>query len=379
MAPTRSASALSSIIGAGAIMALVLPPVVGALSDRCAHRWGRRRPYMLAGVALNLAGLLGLWLAGAMGSLPGYLIGYLLVQLGNNLATASYTGIIPDLVPPAQHGQASGYMAVMVQAGSIVGAVGGGLLMGHGHVRASYALIALSLVLFLWITCIAAREAPIEVPPSRIDWLQILRGFWVDPREHPDFAWVWITRALVTMGLWMVQPFVQYYLRDVVGVANPAQMAGLMLGVILIGATITGIIGGYVSDRIGRKRVVYAANGIVALAALAFPLHPTLGYTFAVAVVYGLGFGAYYSVDWALGCDVLPNPEDAAKDMGVWHISMVLPQAVAPWISARILEGLGKGTIKGQYTVEGYAWLFGLSALFMVLGAIFLRNVKGVR
>lgn len=386
MEPERQALWMSIILGVGAVIPAVVPPVVGALSDRCTSRLGRRKPYMLVGAAVNLAGLALLWFAGNRSSIWLYLAGYLLVQFGNNVATASYSGIIPDVVPEAQRGSASGWMAVMTQLGNIVGAVASGLLMHNGHVAASYLVIGVSLALFLWITLAGMREKCLETAPPRINWLEMIKGFWIDPRKYPDFGWVWLTRFLFTLGMWMVQPYVQLYLRDVVRVKDYVAQTSNLLALALIGATFTGFLGGWVSDRIGRKRVVYIANGMMAVTAVAFLFSHSLAYTLSVGVIYGLAFGAYYSVDWALGCDVLPNKEDAAKDMGVWHISMVLPQSLAPFLSGLILTACGFTKVIGpegkeyvQYALNGYIVTFCLAAFFLLLSAVLLRNVRGVR
>ena len=379
VAPAWSAQALSAVLGVGALVALATPPIVGAWSDRCASRWGRRRPYLAVGVTVNLLGLLALWTAGNLRSFWLYLLAYLVVQLGNNIATGAYTGVIPDLVPLAQRGEASGYMAVMTQTGTVIGAFASGYLMGAGRVAASYLVIALTLVLFAGITVAGIREQPSVRPSDRLAWGRLLRSLWLDPRRHPDFAWVWLTRALVTMGMWCVQPYIQYYLRDVMGVRNPEQTTGSLLGMILIGATLTGYWGGRLSDRVGRKPVIYVANGVIAGASLAFLFSRSLTVTFVIGAIYGLGFGAYYSVDWALGCDVLPDLKDAAKDLGVWHIAMVLPQSLAPFLAGPLLARLGRSAVPGQYGLAGYSAIFGLGAAFLALGAVLLRNVRGAR
>lgn len=378
IAPRSEATSLSAILGIGALVALVMPPIVGAYSDRCTSRWGRRRPYMVVGVGINLLGLMLMWYAGSLLSFWLFLAAYLVVQFGNNIAVASYSGVIPDMVPEAQRGEASGYMAAMTQLGTVLGAFSGGYLMGKGHATASFAVVAVVLAVFLAITLVGVRERPLPkgLPRPRIG--AVIKSLWIDPRKYPDFAWVWITRALVTMGMWTVQPYVLYYLRDVVGVRNPEQTAGMLMGAILIGATATGLLGGRVSDRIGRKRVVYIANFTIAAASVGFLFSHSLAFTFAIGMVYGLGYGAYYSVDWALGCDVLPCKEDAAKDLGVWHIAMVLPQSLAPFIAGPLLQKYGHTAGTG-YTLAGYTVVFSLAAFFLLLGAILLRNVRGVK
>lgn len=104
---------------------------------------------------------------------------------------------------------------------------------------------------------------------------------------------------------------------------------------------------------------------------------------YVTATLYGLAFGAYYSVDWALGCDVLPNKQDAAKDMGVWHIAMVLPQSIAPALSGLILTmggvRVGAGAAEPHYRPGAYLVLFASASLLLALSAWLLRNVRGVR
>jgi MFS family permease len=158
----------------------------------------------------------------------------------------------------------------------------------------------------------------------------------------------------------------------------------LLIG--LIFATISGLAGGAVSDKVGRKRIVYISNTCTALVFLAFLLFHQLWEISILAALFGLSYGAYYSVDWALGCDVLPNPEDSAKDMAIWHISMVLPQSLILPVSGFLLGLFGKVQIympNGQnvihYTEAGYTCIFLLASFFMLSGAVMLRNVRGVR
>src|ERR1700694_5362651 len=57
MAAERKSLVNGLTLGAGALFALVIPLVVGPLSDRCMSRFGRRRPFMVVGVATNVVGL----------------------------------------------------------------------------------------------------------------------------------------------------------------------------------------------------------------------------------------------------------------------------------------------------------------------------------
>jgi len=378
IAPSDPAGAMGLIFGLGAVIALIVPIVAGAYSDRSMSPHGRRRPYMVAGIAANLVGLAIMGYAVANLSLMAYIVGYLIVQAGNNSAGAAYAGIIPDMVPAEQHGEASGYMATMTQAGMILGAFGSGILLGKGHSTLAFVLIAVILLVFLMLTVFTVRETPLTIKPPPLT----LNGFMnslIEPLKNRDFFWVLVTRALVTLGMWCVQPFIQNYLSDVVHVKNDVEAGGNLLAMILLCATITGLLGGKISDAIGRKKVVYVANTLIAVCSVAFVFSHSLAYTYVVGAIYGMGYGAYFSVDWALACDVLPNPEDAGKDMAIWHISMVLPQTFAPALAGFVLSHVGQSTmINGvrHYSNQGYQASFTLGAIFLILGALFLRNVR---
>lgn len=407
MNPAFKAEALGLLTGVSAIVALFVPLIAGALSDRCAHPWGRRRPFMAVGIAINVIGLI-VMAAGYHASKtavdaktvwesifgnPGFLIfsvGYLVVQLGNNITSAAYMGVIPDVVPEGQRGIASGYMALMSQLGTLFGAAASGMLLKGAPEVIKYAVMCVMLTGVALVTIFGMKENPLPFKPPKVDWGVYMRSLWIDPREHPDFAWVWITRALVMLGFYSIMPFINYYLVDVAGVAQDKveSTAPMVLGVILITSTISGFMGGRWSDRVGRKRVVYISNVGIAVMALAFIFCRNLGQVMLAGMFFGLGYGAYISVDYALGTDVLPSKSDAAKEMAVWHIAMTLPQSIAAPLAGYLIAFPGKTMIPPtklgedpivHYTIAGYSNVFILCAVCFAVGAYLLKNVRGVR
>ena len=410
MVPYYPAAALGLVTGLTAFVALIVPLFVGALSDRCASKWGRRRPYIAVGVAINLVGLAlmatTIILSKPLGKLPGgdseglfatllfvftnptffcFLVAYTIVQFGNNMAAAAFAGIIPDLVAHEQRGTASGYMALMTQCGTVFGLLLVGLGLGGQPELVKYAVLSVVFLGVSLITLLGIKETPLPFKPPALKWKPYVRSLWLSPKKYPDFAWVWITRALVMLGFYAVLPFLNYFLGDVVKVSNPDQFMTYLSAAILVLAAVSGIIGGSISDKIGRKKVVYIANGMIALISIGFIFCRTPLTVMLAAAVFGLGYGAYISVDWALGADVLPSKKDAAKEMGVWHISMTLPQAIASPVAALLISSFGSTVTKGpdgplvHYTPNGYAAMFMLCCVCFSLGAFFIKNVKGVQ
>lgn len=382
----ESGGKLGLLVSVGAIPALVVPLIVGPISDRCRSTLGRRRPFILWGILVAIVGLAILYLGGVERQYMLFLAGFFVLQIGLNVAMAAYSGFIPDLVPISQRGLASGYMAIMSQAGTLVGVVLTGILAQERLYVPAYGVLAGILVAGLYVTLRWVHETPLREAQPRLNWVEHFKSLWIDPRESPDFAWVWLTRALVMLGFYALLPFLPFYLADVIRVEDWESVFGKLIGLVLVGSALSAIVGGRLSDRVGRKRIVYLANGLMALMCLGFAFCNTLEQVIGVAIVFGLGYGAYISVDWALGTDVLPKAEDAAKDMAVWHVSMTLPQSIAALPAGMLLAAFGvqqvlgrDGVLRDHYTESGFDWLFAAAAFCLALGALLLRNVRRAR
>src|SRR6202790_5435217 len=145
-------TAVGVALGLGGVLAMTVPPLVGAWSDRLNTRFGRRRPIMVAGTLLTIPGLILLMTAA---NYPQIVVGYAIVQFFFNAAGAAYAGIIPDVGPAQEFGKASGFLATMTQLG-----IGGGLgvtsLMGAS--RVIYVVFIVVILLTLVPTIWAARN-----------------------------------------------------------------------------------------------------------------------------------------------------------------------------------------------------------------------------
>lgn len=387
--PEEKGGSLGLVVGAGAFVALVLPPFFGLLSDRLACRFGRRRPFMVVGSLINLLGLAWMASSGSLGSLVG---AFVLVELANNLATAPYLALVPDLVPPRQRGLASGYMGLMMVLGTIAGAaVAGALVDGRSppalyaqQLGTTYLVVGALLLAGLVITACGIREQP-GARGSRVKGRELLRSLWVDPRQYPDFAWAFGMRLLIMLGIYTVQQFLQYYLGDVIGtplhlagmtIATPEAGVTVLVSAILIGAASSTVVAGALSDRIGRTKVALAAAGGMSVVVLALLVVQRFDLALLLGLVFGLGYGAYMSTEMALVCDVLPAGDAAAKDLGIWHIAMVLPQVVAVPLAGPLLDSLNQ--IGKNY---GYIAIFGLAVAYFSAGALCVRRIRsgGVR
>src|SRR6266850_4406668 len=274
--------AIGFAIGIGGFLAMTVPPLVGAWSDRLNTRFGRRRPIMVAGTLLTIPGLLLLMTAG---SYPQIVVGYVIVQFFFNAAQAAYAGIIPDVVPAQQFGKASGFLATMTQLG-IGGGLGATSLLGSN--RAIYLVFIGAIVLTLLPTVWAARNeglAPVPAHPKR-SISDAVRDF-LRPLHEGDFAWVVFTRLMISSGITAVLYNLHNFFRDVVltPATSPDTFTSNSLLVVVLTALPFGFFGGLLSDRLHRRKIfVYLSGGAQAFVAIVFiALYPT-----AIPLVFAL-------------------------------------------------------------------------------------------
>jgi MFS family permease len=369
---TQKGLYLGLLFAGGAVVAMVVAPLAGALSDRSTLPMGRRRPFVVVGVLLAVPGLLGLRYAPTFAEFAAAL---LWVQLTVNLATSAFNGLIPDKIPPTQRGAMSGVMGGMMMAGTIAAALLSGRLVGQGMTGTVYWVIAGVLLAATAIVVWKIGETPLRaVPPLVLP--AFLRSFWVDPRRYPDFAWLFATRGLVMLGFYTIITFLQFFLRDTLHLSRPeaAQATGTISAVVIAAGALVALVAGPASDLIGRKGIVSTAGMFLAFTGVGLLFQPPFHTLLWIGVLFGIGYGAYASVDWALAIDVLPSGRSAAKDLGIWGIANTLPQVLAPVIAGPLLDVFNRTGPN-----RGYSVIFSLAVVEVLLGSIFIWKIKGTR
>lgn len=367
--PGQKEAIFALVNGAGAAVSVFGNPLAGAFSDRTAGRFGRRRPWILGGAvagALALVGLAGAPNVAAMTAL------WCLVQTGCNAAYAAITAAIPDKVPVTQRGSLGGFAAMGITVGILLGAIVAAAVAGNFSL--GYLICAAVLLASVIVYLLRADDAPLArsaLAPFSLG--RFLASFWVSPRRYPDFAWAWITKLLVNIGNHMVLLYLVYFLADEVHLEQttgmpPATGVLILTGIYTVLVIATSVIGGKVSDRMGkRKPLVILSSCVIAAASLTIGLFPTWPGAIVGATVLGIGFGAYQAVDFALVTQVLPRPEDRGKDMGVINIANSLPQVIAPALAYPFVVFLG-----------GYVALYIAAAVIGLFGAVFVTRIRGV-
>lgn len=355
--------AFGIVSGIAGLCAIVAFPLTGALSDRTTSRFGRRRPWIAGGALLFAASLL---LLGLQTTMVGIGVFWALALTGFCVLTAALTATISDQVPVNQRGYVSGWISAPQAIGTILGLVlVTALFTGQFLGYAAVAVLLLVLVLPFLL------RVPDAVLPSadRLTLKKLIEGFWISPRQYPDFGWTLLSRILVNFGnafgTALLFQFLQYGLK-----VDDAQDTLIMLTLVyMVFVIVASLVLGKLSDKLGRRKVfVFVASALQAVAALLLAFVPELSVAFVAAGLLGLGYGCFLSVDQALATQVLPDPHTRGKDLGIMNIATAVPQALAPLLGALVVAALA-----------GFTGLFELSAAAALLGALAVLPIRSVR
>jgi MFS family permease len=360
------ATYLSALTFAGLVVAIIVQPVMGALSDRITLRWGRRRPFIVTGTIFTLLFLSFIGLAGSYWLLFAAL---LMLQFSLNVAQGALQGLIPDLVPQEQRGTASGVKGLIEIIGAIVASLGAGYLVGEGLLSAAIGFIMIVFVISLLVTIFFVPEKRLVSTSAESVWTTVLGTFKVDLRRYSDYLWWLINRFVFFIGLTSIQTFLLYFIEDVVKLPNPAQATGNITAI--LGVAILAVVfpAGYLADRIGRKRLMIVSGVGATIGGFLFPFSHSLAELMIYGGIVGLSAGIFISVGWAMATDLVPR-EEAGRYLGISNL------ATAGGSAAARLGGPIIDSVNATHPGLGYTVVFLANGMLFLLATISVLKIR---
>jgi MFS family permease len=165
-------TALSIMSNAGLIIAILVQPAVGLISDRSTSRFGRRRPFILAGALLDIVFLAAIALSWNYWSL---FAAVMLIQFSANISHGALQGLIPDMVPEDQRGRASAIKSIFELLPIVLVGATIAPLVGGGHLSLAFIATAAALLIFALLTVILVKEQPLKEKPQTPIWPPMIR------------------------------------------------------------------------------------------------------------------------------------------------------------------------------------------------------------
>ena len=323
------------ISAAAVVMAIVVQPTVGMISDYTVTRWGRRKPFIVIGALLDVVFLIGVATSQDFVVLLVFMV---LLQFSSNFAQGPFQGYVPDLVPAKQVGLASGLMGLMLVLGRIAG-VGVGTL-GIVTDNLWIATVALGIVeVATMIVLVRSVHEGTAAPQRPGTWWQIARSAWgADILRERSVLWLLLVRLLFLGAIASTSLGLSYFGRTH-GLDRDAAAGTLFIGTIIVGVTTAAaaVPGGRLSDRFGRKPMIYLACVVAAVGMAGVALAPTPALAVAAYVPFGLGAGIFLSVDWALMTDVIPK-ETTGRYMGILNAGTAAAGPVYLFVAGLTLD-----------------------------------------
>lgn len=382
------------LLGLGAAVSAVLQLTIGFVSDSTESRFGQRKPYIAVGVVVSIGAIL--YLVGAV-SYWNLVFAYFLVQIFMNVASVPYQSLMPDLVPEKFHGRAAAMMGIFDLSGKLLGLIISAMVVG-GIVfsktiagKPDYTMLAvLYCLLLVSLGAVVLVKAPNYPAANAVRWMRIrfsekqvnIVSFFrelmrFEFRESPDFLKLSLSRTFILFGYYTYIFFIYRFAKTNLNVGEHRELAAVLLAAIIVGAVVGNIAGGYLCDRIGKRRVIYI--GMAFSIALMIPLIFSNNILEAIyfGAVLGIGWGAFIAADWAFAFTLIPK-ERTARYMGLWDLTALAPQMVAPLIAGiardRLITMLPGGPAAAE--AEAFRIVFSFAIIYFIAGLIVLGYVR---
>jgi MFS family permease len=322
---------LGVITTAGVVTAILVQPTVGAISDYAVTRWGRRKPFIVIGSLLDIVFL---WAVAAADTYLTIVVALVLLQFASNFAQGPFQGYVPDLVPARQVGRASGLMGVMIVFGGMVGV--GLASLGYGQLQPGMTEPVIRSLLFwptvalgfveaatMVVLALTVDDGRPAVPREGKSWRRIALSAWgTDILHQRSYVWLLVSRLCYLAMPGVITAYAVFVLERSFGMPPDEAAPYLIItgGLIAISSAVATIPAARLSDRIGRKRVIYLSFGLAAIGVLGVAISPTLELTMASLLPLGFSAGGFLAVDWALMTDIIPKSR-AGRYMGISNVA----------------------------------------------------------
>lgn len=418
---------------AGLMIAVLVQPAAGLLSDRCTSRWGKRRPFILIGTLFDLI------LITVIGLATGYwalFAATLALQVASNIAHGAQQGLIPDLIPEDKRGRASGVKAIMELLPVVIVAFTVSKLVGADRLWAALAFVMGVLAVTALITLLAVREEPLQGKGTTPFWKPFLRvfaltlaftaiiqgarffsagvnkavggsetafpsisvllltaggagliavlgavflGVWAsiwlgvgsDIRRYPSFAWWVVNRLLFLAAVGSLQSFAFYFLQDVLHLENPASATGNLMAVVGVLTLVSALPSGALADRFGPKRLLILAGLGATVGTVLLVLSPNLIMVYVAGSFIGLAAGVFMTTNWTLGTQLVPR-EESGRFLGMSNLAGAGAGAIGAGIGGPLAD-----FFNAQQPGLGYLVIFAIFAMCFILSAVVLFCVRG--
>jgi MFS family permease len=352
------------------VIGIIVQPTVGSISDYTVSRWGRRKPYIFVGSVLDVVILFAIANSHTVIALAAFVA---LLSFSTNIARGPFQGYVPDLVPSHQVGLASAMVGLMQILGNVIGFALVALAnIAHDVALALIGVAIVELVTMLGVV-VRVENGPEAKPRKGRSWWSIAAETWgTDILRQRSYVFLVASRLFVLAGGAMLVNFVVFYLSETHGQTQAetgtTQLA--ILAVVVLANCIAIVPAARLSDRVGRKPVIYLSCALGAAGLLIAGIAPNIPLALVGAGLFGLSAGMFLAVDWALMTDIIPKAS-AGRYMGLSNVATGASTILALIVGSFALDYFNRTVGVGAGARVAYL----IGATGFLIGALLLRPV----
>lgn len=366
IAPNDKATIIAVLSTSAMIVATLANIIFGALSDLTRTKWGRRTPWIIAG---SIACCVMLFVISSVTSVTMLIVTWCIYQLFLNAIVAPSIAILADRTAPKNRGKITSIYAL----GYSIGLYGGQTIGAQflSNISAGFVVMALLTLVAGPLGAILIKEqSSLNMPKKSLDGKMILSHFSFPMHNCRDYYLALFGKFLIISANFAISGYQLYILTDYMK-TNPGQTSELV-SVISLSLMVTALVmsacAGPVSDKIGRRKLPVIVASLFIAAGVFMPFISPQPWTMIVyGIVAGIGMGAYNAVDQALNIEVLPDPNTAAKDLGILNLANTGGQVLGPVLAAMLIS------------VFGYHAIFPMATVCALLGAVLVSMIRSVK
>jgi MFS family permease len=325
------------VIATAALSALIIRPWLGRSMDRLG-----RRPIFMAGNALNMVVLASYLTVDSIG--PWLFV----VRIAHGMAVgsifASMFAYAADLVPAERRTQGLALFGVSGLLPIALGGVLGDIVTSRWDFQALF-VTALALGVAGFVLCLPLREVAARLPDGTS--ISFLR-----PLIQRDLLPLWWMTLVFALALTAYFTFLRTFV-DVTGIGS----VGSFFGTYASTAILLRVVGGWIPDRIGQKKVLYPAVAVFAGGFLVLAAASTTGMVMIAGAMCGAGHGYIFPIMYSLAfgrAGVADRGSASAIFTGVFDLG----------------QFIGGPALGSLIVVAGYAPMFVAAAAWLAVGTV---------
>lgn len=364
---TASTTAIGVMIAGEGLMALFVPLLSGAWSDRSRARGGSRLTFVLAGVPVVVVALVPMGLVASLPAMAGLVA---IFFAGNFFSYEPYRALYPDTLSDEVAGRGQATQAVWRGTGTVLALAGGGLLLSVWHgapfVLSAALQVAAIVLLVLLLPRVNPQSRKRSKRPAWADFHAGLRDVSGKVKEllaaHPVLRLYLLANCLWELSLAALKTFIVLWVTE--GLGHSLSAASLIIGAVALMVLVGAVASGKLGDRYGTARTMRAGLWLYG-AALMVPIFTRSTPILLAAVpIIAFGGGLVMTLPYAILIPLMPKEAHGILT-GFYSLSRGLGVMLGP-----LFAGVAIQLLK-----EPFASTHGFAAMWIVISGAILVSI----